>query len=460
MSRRLAAALAMTALAGCSLAPAYQRPAAPVPPAFPQGDAYPLPAAGALPSLSYRDLFRDARLQALIAQAFANNRDLRIAAANLAAARAQVRVTRAAQFPEVDASASATYRRGQGTSLALQGGVSSFELDLFGRLANATAAQRERALASQSDARTVRIGLVADLTNAWVDYAADHDLMVIAQDTVAAATKEVELTRLRLEGGIAPRTDLRQAEQVLATAQQDVALQKAALAQDENLIRLLVGASFDTALLPQGLAQIDGEFAALAPGTSSEVLLRRPDVEQAEHQLKAANADIGVARAELFPRISLTGLLGLASSALSSLFTGGAFTATAGADASYSIFNAGGRRANVAVSEAQRNAALATYEKAIQTAFREVSDVLAVRGTIGDRLQAAHANTEAAADTARLTDLRYRGGIESFLANLDAQRSLYAARRQEVAVRAAMLQNMVELYRAVGADTFAAGAGT
>jgi multidrug efflux system outer membrane protein len=459
MSRRLAAALAMTALAGCSLAPAYQRPAAPVPPAFPQGNAYPLPAAGALPSLSYRDLFRDARLQALIAQAFANNRDLRIAAANLAAARAQVRVTRAAQFPEVDASASATYRRGQGTSLALQGGVSSFELDLFGRLANATAAQRERALASQSDARTVRIGLVADLTNAWVDYAADHDLMVIAQDTVAAATKEVELTRLRLEGGIAPRTDLRQAEQVLDTAQQDVALQKAALAQDENLIRLLVGASFDTALLPQGLAQIDGEFAALAPGTSSEVLLRRPDVEQAEHQLKAANADIGVARAELFPRISLTGLLGLASSALSSLFTGGAFSATAGADASYSIFNAGGRRANVAVSEAQRNAALATYEKAIQTAFREVSDVLAVRGTIGDRLQAAHANTEAAADTARLTDLRYRGGIESFLANLDAQRSLYAARRQEVAVRAAMLQNMVELYRAVGADTFAAGAG-
>ena len=460
MSRRLAAALAMTALAGCSLAPAYQRPAAPVPPAFPQGNAYPLPAAGALPSLSYRDLFRDARLQALIAQAFANNRDLRIAAANLVAARAQVRVTRAAQFPEVDASASATYRRGQGTSLALQGGVSSFELDLFGRLANATAAQRERALASQSDAQTVRIGLVADLTNAWVDYAADHDLMVIAQDTVAAATKEVELTRLRLEGGIAPRTDLRQAEQVLDTAQQDVALQKAALAQDENLIRLLVGASFDTALLPQGLAQIDGEFAALAPGTSSEVLLRRPDVEQAEHQLKAANADIGVARAELFPRISLTGLLGLASSALSSLFTGGAFSATAGADASYSIFNAGGRRANVAVSEAQRNAALATYEKAIQTAFREVSDVLAVRGTIGDRLQAAHANTEAAADTARLTDLRYRGGIESFLANLDAQRSLYAARRQEVAVRAAMLQNMVELYRAVGADTFAAGAGT
>jgi multidrug efflux system outer membrane protein len=279
--------------------------------------------------------------------------------------------------------------------------------------------------------------------------------MAIAQDTAAAAKKEVDLTRLRLEGGIAPRTDLSQAEQVLYTAEQDVATQKTALAQDENLIRLLVGASFDPALLPSGLAQVDSEFVALAPGTSSDVLLRRPDVEQAEHRLRSANADIGVARAELFPRISLTGLLGLASSALSSLFTGGAFTATAGANASYAIFDAGGRRANVVVSEAQRDAALATYEKAIQTAFREVSDVLAVRGTIGDRLQAAHANTQAAADTARLSELRYRGGIDNFLANLDAQRSLYAARRQEVTVRRAMLENMVELYRAVGADTFA-----
>lgn len=455
MIRRIAAALAATALAGCSLAPAYQRPAAPVPPAFPQGPAYPAPSEGVLPSVSYRDLFRDARLQALIAQAFADNRDLRVAAANLAAARAQVRVTRSAQFPEVDASASATYNRGAGTSYALRGGVSAFELDLFGRLANATAAQRESALASEADARTVRIGLVADLANAWVTYAADRDLMAIAEDTAANARKAVELTRLRLEGGIAPRTDLRQAEQVLDTAEGDVAQQKAALAQDENLIRLLVGASFDPALLPVGLAQIDGEFAPLAPGTSSEVLLRRPDVEGAEHLLKAANADIGVARAELFPHISLTGLLGLASDALGALFSGGAFTATAGADASYAIFDAGGRRANVAVNEAQRDAALASYEKAIQTAFREVSDVLAVRGTIDDRLQAAHANTVAAADTAQLTEQRYRGGIENFLANLDAQRSLYAARRQEVAVRAAMLENRVELYRALGADTFA-----
>jgi multidrug efflux system outer membrane protein len=459
MKHRLLATVVATALAGCSLAPAYQRPAAPVPPSFPQGGAYPAPDQAALPTVSYRDLFRDPRLQTLIYEALANNRDLRIAAANLAAARAQVQVSRSAQFPEVGANASTTYRRGTGTSYALQAGVSSFELDLFGRLANATAAERERALASEADARTVRIGLVADLTEAWVTYAEDRDLLAIAEDTAANAAKAVQLTQLRLTGGIAPRTDLRQAQQVLDAALGDVAQQKAALAQDVNLIRLLAGIDVDPSLLPGSLAEIDGKFAALAAGTRSEVLLRRPDVEQAEHLLRAANADIGVARAELFPSISLTGLLGLASNALRSLFTGGAFAVTAGANAAYTIFDAGGRRANVAVSEAQRDAALATYEKAIQTAFREVSDVLAVRGTIGDRLAAARANSEAAADSARLTDARYREGIENFLASLVAQRALYTARQQEAAVTAASLQNLVELYRALGADTFASEAG-
>jgi multidrug efflux system outer membrane protein len=459
MIPRASATAAALALAGCSLAPAYQRPAAPVPPAFPQGEAYPTQTEAAAPSVSYRDLFRDERLRALVAQALAENRDLRVAAANLVAARAQVRLVSSAQFPELGANASASYTRGRGDSYALQGGVSSFELDLFGRLANATASERERALASEADARTVRVGLVADLANAWISYALDRDLLAIAEDTAANAGKAVELTRLRLEGGVAPRTDLRQAEQVLQTAQGDLAAQKTALAQDENLIRLLVGAEFDRALLPVGLGEIGGTFAELPPGTRSEVLFRRPDVERAEHLLRSANADIGVARAELFPRISLTGLLGLASDALGSLFTGGAFTATAGSRATQTIFDAGGRRANVAVSEAQRDAALASYEKAIQVAFREVSDVLAVRGTIGDRLAAARANTAAAADTARLTDARYREGIENFLASLDAQRSLYAARRQEAAVTAASLENRVELYRALGADTFAAPVG-
>ena len=455
MRARLAVSLTALALGACSLAPHYVRPAAPVPSTWPSGAAYPVEGEASLPAVSYTDVFRDPRLQTLITQALANNRDLRVAAANVAEARAQVRVTRSAQFPNVTVNGSAQVQDNGGDrtqTFSLQGGVSSFELDLFGRLANGTEADRERMLASEASARTVRLGLVADIATAWATYASDKDLLAIAQDTAANAQRSVDLTRLRLNGGIAPRTDLSQAEQVLATAQGDLADQTTALAQDVNLLRLLVGAEPDPTLLPGGLAEVSSSIEALPAGTSSEVLLRRPDVAQAEYLLKAANANIGVARAELFPKISLTGLLGFASDALGSLFTGGAFTATAGANASYSIFNAGGARANVAVSEAQRDAALATYEKAIQTAFREVADALAREGTIAQRLDAAHSNTVAAADTATLSEALYRGGIDSFLQNLVAQRSLYSARQSEVAATLTAVQNRIDLYRVLGGD--------
>jgi len=442
-------------MAGCSMAPAYVRPVAPVPASWPIGDAYLAQDEAALPQVSYRAIFEDPRLQGLIGQALENNRDLRIAAANVAAARAQVRVVRSAQFPELGASASAGYRTvggggGDTQDYALQGGLTSFELDLFGRLASATAAERERALATEAAARTVRLGLVADLANAWATYAADRDLLAIAQDTATNARRSVELTLARLEGKIAPRTDLRQAEQVLATAEGDLAAQTAAVAQDENLIRLLVGGPFDPGLLPAGLDEVFASVAALPAGTDSAVLLRRPDIVQAEYLLRAANADIGVARAALFPRISLTGLLGVASDALGSLFSGDAFSASATAGAAYTLFDAGGRRANVAVNEAQRDAALASYELAVQTAFREVADALAVQGTIGERLRAAQANSTAASDSANLAEARYRGGIDSFLANLDAQRSLYAARQREIALELTAIGNRIALYRALG----------
>lgn len=459
MIRRLLAGLLSLALAGCSLAPDYARSAAPVPESWPAGDAYLTQTEAALPEVSHRDVFRDPRLQALIDQALLNNRDLRIAAASLAAARAQVRVVGSAQFPEVGVSASASYQTREGAdgeSYVLQGGVASFELDLFGRLANATAAERERALATEAAARTVRIGLVADLVNAWATYAADRDLLAIATDTAANARRAVELTRSRLEGGIAPRTDLRQAEQVLATAEGDLAALTAAVAQDENLIRLLIGGPVDPALLPAGLDEVFASVATLPAGTDSSVLLRRPDIVQAEFLLRAANADIGVARAEMFPRISLSGFLGTASGTLGSLLSGDAFAATLAADGAYTIFDGGGRRANVTVSEAQRDAALAAYELAIQTAFREVADALAVQGTIGEQLRAARANSAAAADSARLTEARYRGGIESFLASLVAQRSLYEARRRETAVLLASVRNRTDLYRALGSDGAAA----
>jgi len=456
---RLPASCLPLLLGACSLAPDYVRPEAPVPPEWPQGEAYLPQQDAALPAVSHAEIFTDARLQRLIAIALENNRDRRRAAANIAAARAQLRVTQAGQLPQIGVGASAEVRDEGGSgreSYALQGGIAGFELDLFGKFASATEAERENLLATEAGAETVRIGLVADLASAWITYAADRDLLAIAQETAANAGKSLELTQLRLKGGIAPRTDVRQAEQVLAAAEGDLAEQKAALAQDENLIRLLAGASFDSGLLPAGLADVGNSIATLAAGTRSDVLLRRPDVMQAEHLLRAANADIGVARARLFPSISLTGLLGFASDALGTLFDDASFGASAGADASYAIFG-GGRRAGVAVSEAQRDAALAAYEKAIQQAFREVADALATQGTIADRLRAAQRNSEAAADAAMLTDARYRGGVESFLANLVAQRSLYTARRAETAIQRAALLNRVELYRTLGGDASLAG---
>lgn len=460
------ASISALALGACSMAPKYVAPAPPVATSWPVGDAYLAQSEATLPLVSYTKIFQDPRLQSLVEQALTNNRDLRVAAANLAAARAQVRVVRANQFPAIGVSGSASRTETNGTaaggttgsltgdrsSYSLQGGISSFELDFFGKYASATEAQRNTALSTEAAARTVRLGLVADLAQAWATYAADRELLEIAQATAANAERSVALTGARLKGGIAPRTDLRQAEQVLETARGDVASQTTALAQDVNAVRLLVGADFDEALLPANLDEVNRSLAVLPAGTSSQVLLRRPDVVEAEYSLRAANADIGMARAQLFPSISLTGLLGVASNALSALFDKGAFSATGTAAASWSIFNAGGRTANVEVAKAQRDAALATYEKAIQTAFREVADALADQGTLAERLRAASRFTEAATDSARLTEASYRQGITSSLENLDAQRSLYSARQQEIAVRLSAAGNRITLYRVLGGD--------
>lgn len=462
LARPLRACTALSAitiaLAGCSLAPRYTAPAAPVPAQWPDGPAYPEPDTGTAVRASYAEVFLDPRLRTLIAQAEANNRDLRIAAANVVAAREQVRVVRADQFPAIGATAAATHRETgggfaqQGWSYSLQGGISAFELDLFGKLANATRAQQDRALSTQAAARTVRLSLVADLAQAWATYAADRDLLAIADATARNAQDSVALSQKRLAGGIAARTELRQAQQVLETARGDLARQTTLLAQDRNAIRLLVGTDFDETLLPEGIDAVNAQLAPVPVGTTTQVLLRRPDVVEAEYQLRAANADIGVARAQLFPSLSLTALAGFASRSLSALFDSISRSTTLGGNASWSIFNAGGRTANVRVSEAQRDAALATYERAIQTAFSETADALADQGTLAERLRSAQAFTGAAQDSAQLTEASYRQGIASSLDNLDAQRSLYAARRAEVAVRLQAATNRITLYRVLGGD--------
>ena len=457
-------ALALAATGCTSLQPAYVRPNPSIPASWPTGDPYLRQSEAALPALTYRDIFRDPRLQRLIEQALVNNRDLAVAAANIAAAREQVRIQRASQFPQVDASAgaSATSRettnadgstsRDITTSYNL--GVSpSFEIDLFGRLRSLTDVERNRYFATEAASHAVRLALVADIANAWLTYAADASLLRIAEDTVTSAARSERLTRLRLQGGIAPRTDLRQAQQILEAARADAADQRTALAQDVNLLQLLVGAPIDRTLLPSSIDEAASKIAELPAGLSSDVLLRRPDVVQAEYELRAANAQIGAARAALFPRISLTGLLGLASTALTSLLSGSAFQATVGADASYTIFNAGAGRANLRLTEAQRQAAIASYQRTIQTAFREVSDALARRGTTGELIRAREASRAAAADTYLLTEARYRNGIDNFLASLDAQRSYYSAQRTLVGARLTAATNLVDLYEALGGDS-------
>jgi multidrug efflux system outer membrane protein len=257
-----------------------------------------------------------------------------------------------------------------------------------------------------------------------------------------------------LNGGIAPRTDLRQAEITLHTAEADIAQQPTAVAQELNALKLLVGAPIDPAHLPTTIDDAGARLGEIPAGLDSSILLRRPDVIQAEWQLRAANAEIGAARAALFPRISLTTLLGFAAPGLGSLFSGGNFSYQAGVDANYPIFRAGAGKANVALTEAQRDAALGTYRKAIQSAFADVADTLARRGTIDPQLAAAQAGRAAAADNAALAELRYRGGITSFLESLTAQQALYNAERSLVNVQHLRAINLVALYRSLGGETF------
>jgi multidrug efflux system outer membrane protein len=451
--RRFAAFLALLSTGCMSLEPAYVQPAPAVPESWPVGDSYLAKREAALPAVTYKDIFRDPRLQALIEQALVNNRDLMAAAANVAAARERYRIQRADQLPQVNASAGATVS-GDRDQYSAGVAVPSFEIDLFGRVRSLSHAQLERYFATESAGRATRLALVASIADAWLLHAADSSLLGIARETARSAATTVKLTRARLEGGVAPRTDLAQAEQILTGAEADVAQQTTSVAQDVNALQLLVGGPIDPRLLPASIDEAAPTVAPLPAGLNSTILLRRPDVLEAEYQLRAANAEIGAARAALFPKISLTGLLGLASSALTSLFSGGAFAWSAGADATYSIFNAGAGRANVRLTEAEREAAVANYQKAIQTGFREVADALARRGTMGAELDARQRQAAAAADNLRLSEARYRAGIENFLASLDAQRSSYAAQRVLVATKLAEARNLVDLYQALGGDDF------
>lgn len=488
--KRGAVLLALMATSCTSLEPRLAQPNPSIPASWPVGDPYLIAAEAGLPALTYKQVFTDPRLQTLIAQGIANNRNLMAAGANIAAAREQYRIQRAQQFPMLNATAGATLSgsrsssgSGSGSGSGNGGGsgngngggnggssssgvsaqfdaglqVPSYEVDLFGRLQSLTNVELNRYFSTEAGARATRLTLVANIVTAWLNHAADSSLLRIDEETAASAQKSVRLTRIRLEGGIAPRTDLDQAEQIYDTAEADLARQRTAVAQDVNALRLLVGGPVDPTLLAGSIDEAFGTIAPMPSGLDSYVLLRRPDVVQAEYDLRAANANIGAARAALFPRITLTGLLGFASSALLKLFTGGAFGWSAGADATYTIFQAGAGHANVRLTEAQRNAAIATYQGAIQTAFREVSDALARRGTINDEIAARQRQQGETADAYLLTEARYREGIDPFLTVLDAQRSYYAAQQTLVSTKLTAAQNIVDTYQAIGGDALLEG---
>lgn len=466
----LAAVLPALLLSGCNMAPRYARPAAAVPPALPQGQGV-YPAADAaqtqdLARIGWREFFRDDRLRQVIELGLANNQDLRLAVANVQAARAQYRVQRADLFPAISATGSGTYTNTASFAASAGGsasagvadiqyftgnvGLSSFEIDLFGRVRNLTKAAQEQYLASEEGRRATRVTLIGEIAAAWLTLAADRDQLATSQRTLKAYAQSLDLTKAQFRIGTTSALEMQQAETSYQSARNDIAVLQTEVAQDLNALQLLTGAPVPDALQPQGLSAETPTLDALPGNLPSDVLLRRPDVLQAEHQLIAQNANIGAARAAFFPTISLTATIGTISSTLSNLFSSGTGTYTVSPSASLPLFNFGKNQANLAYAKAERDAAVATYQKTIQTAFREVADALAQRGTIDEQLAAQTARVAAAQQAAMLSDARFRAGVESFLTALDSQRSAYSAEQQLVTTRLNRANNLVTLYRTLG----------
>ena len=466
----LALLLAGSALSACNLAPKYVRPSGAVPAALPEGGVYPRAATDApdVTAIGWRDFFTDDRLRQVIQLGLDNNRDLQVAAANVLQARAQYRVQRADILPSINANGSATYTNTQGLAGSAGGGagaggsstdiqyfqgnvgISSFELDLFGRLRNLSKAALEQYFATEEAQRTTRISLISEIATAWLTLASDQDQLRLSQSTLKTFEQTLELTRAQFRIGVASELESRQAETNYQAARNDIATLQTRIAQDQNALNLLAGTTVSADLLPAALG--DGRVTrdALPANLSSEVLLRRPDVLQAEHQLIAQNANIGAARAAFFPRISLTAALGTISPTLGGLFGSGTGTYNVNPSVALPLFDAGRNKGNLDYAKASQKAAVATYEKTIQTAFREVSDALAQRGTIDEQVSAQTARANAAQVAAKLSDARYRAGVDSFLVALDAQRTAYAAEQQLVTTRTTRSSNLIELYRALG----------
>jgi multidrug efflux system outer membrane protein len=455
----------MMTFAGCSLAPSYHQPEAPVPATWPKGPAYQetggQPQTMAAVDIAWQTFYIDPQLRQVITLALENNRDLRAALLRIERARAQYRIQRSDLFPKLDAVGAGSIQR-QPADLSGSGradtvhrydvdlGVSAWELDLFGRIRSLKEQALEQYLATEQARRSIQVALVSDTAIRYLILAADRERLQLARETLVNQQAVYRLVKSRFEAGIANALDLNQARTSVDAARVDIARYTTFVAQDQNALDLLAGTSVADNLLPETLGAPDATLQEVGPGLSSQVLLRRPDILDAEHRLKGANANIGAARAAFFPSISLTSAAGTASRALSGLFTGGSFAWAFAPRITLPIFNAGENRARLQVAKVDRDIAVATYEKTIQTAFREVADALARRGTIDEQQAAQQSLTDANAESYRLSQVRYEKGVDSYLNVLDSQRSLYDAQQALISVHLDRLTNLVTLYRVLG----------
>ena len=451
-------------LAGCSLAPHYARPDAPVPADWPTGPSYretaPAPGAPAAPDLGWREFFADRKLQEVIGMALTHNRDLRLAALNVERARGLYGIQRAELAPVIEAVGSGRKQRVPASASGSAGeaitterydvnlGVTSWEIDFFGRIRSLKDRALEEYLATEQARCSARILVVSDVATAYLVLAADRESLRLSESTLETRKAAYDLVRRRFELGLASELDLRRAQTSVDAARVDVARFMQLAAHDENALDLLAGAKVPRDLLPEDLESVRPP-EGISAGLPSEVLLGRPDILAAEYRLKGANANIGAARASFFPRISLTAALGTASDDLSGLFGSGSRAWSFSPEAVLPIFDARTWPA-LAVSRVDREIAVAQYERAIQTAFREVADALAVRGTVERQISAQRSLVDASARTYRLSTVRFEKGIDDYLGVLDAQRSLYAAQHALIAVRLAGVASQVRLYAALG----------
>lgn len=457
--------LAATLLASCgTLAPRYEQPAAPVATIWPStptvlsGD----PAA----AIGWRNFISDEHLRQLVTQALSNNRDARIATLNIEKARAQYQVQDSNLFPSISANAS-NYNARTLSSVTpnssrflvrtntVNVGFSAYELDLFGRLRSLSKQAQESYLSSIESQRAVQISLIAEVASAYLTLAADRDLLTLAKDTLHNREESLKLGQRRFDLGATSQLDFTQIQAGVEVARADVASFTRQAALDQNALTLLVGGNIATDLLPTTLPTQVTLLQDIPAGVPSETLQQRPDVLAAEHQLKAANANIGAARAAFFPSISLTANTGTASNKLSGLFEGGSNVWTFAPQLNLPIFDAGRNLANLRISKLNREIAVAQYEKSIQTAFREVADALAAQATRDQELSARLALVTATEASYKLSEARYNSGLDSYLQQLDAQRSLYSAQQNLVTVRLSRLSTLITLYKALGGGVLA-----